>query len=102
VGVSYDYSLSNKNRGKSQQILEVGVKSIQNEQEQFTKLFDEGKSNNFIIFKCYYCNYQTNIELDYERHVVFAHPEKPCYPSKPDLNKLGLDAKGNILFLTTV
>lgn len=89
--VSYDYSLDAKNRGKSQQIVEVDVKSIQNEQEQSTKLFDEGKSNNFIVFKCNYCNYQTNIEKEYERHAIMRHPGKPAYPSKIDLEKEGLN-----------
>ena len=76
--------------GKSQQVIENDVKSIHNGHEESTKLFDEGKSNNFIIFKCYYCNYQTNIEREYERHVVLKHPGKLAYPSKIDLEKMGV------------
>jgi hypothetical protein len=90
-GVSDEYCLHARNRGKSQQILVTDVKSIQNEQEQYRKLFDEGESNNFIIFKCNYCNYQTNIEREYERHVVMKHPGKTAYPSEIDLKKEGLN-----------
>ena len=68
-GVSDEYSLDTKNRGKSQQIIETDVKSIENNQNGSTKLFDQGESNNFFIFKCYYCNCQTNIEREYERHI---------------------------------
>ena len=48
-GVRNDYSLDVKNRGKLQQILEVDIKSAQNEQEQSTKLFDLPSSNNLFI-----------------------------------------------------
>ena len=61
-GVSDDYYLDAKNGGNSQQILELDVKSVQNKQGQYIKLFDLASSNNFIIFKCHYCSYQTNIE----------------------------------------
>jgi predicted nucleic-acid-binding Zn-ribbon protein len=83
--------LHTKNRGKSQQIIEANVKSIQNEQQQSTKLFDLQSSNNFLIFKCYYCSYQTNIEREYERHVVMKHPGKLAYPSDMDLERKGLN-----------
>lgn len=55
------------------------------------KLFDVVKSNNFIIFKCHYCNYQTSNEKEYQRHVVLIHPGKPAYPSQIDLEKLELN-----------
>jgi hypothetical protein len=48
-----------------------------------------------FLFKCYHCdNFQTNSEGDYERHVILNHPRKPCYPSKPDLERLGLKGMG--------
>lgn len=28
-----------------------------------------------------------------KKHVVFTHPERPCYPSKADLEKLRLKAQ---------
>ncbi len=68
----------------------INVKSIQTAHEECTKLFDQGESNNFLIFKCYYCNYQTRIEREYERHVILKHPGKLAYPSKMDLEKLGI------------
>jgi hypothetical protein len=82
--------LHTKNRGKSQQIIETDVKSIQTIHEESTKLFDGGKSNNFFIFKCYYCNYETSVEREYERHEVLKHPGKLAYPSKIDLEKMGI------------
>jgi hypothetical protein len=46
-------------------------------------------------FECYYCDtFQTDIKKDYESHVLLKHPGKPCYPSKADLDKFGLDVKG--------
>jgi hypothetical protein len=39
-------------------------------------------------------NFQTNDEIDYQRHVISKHPVKPCYPSKPDLERLGLKGMG--------
>lgn len=42
-------------------------------------------------YLCYHCtNYQTGIESDYEGHVILEHPGKPAYPSKADIEKLGL------------
>ena len=46
-------------------------------------------------FECYYCNiFQTNNKEEYESHVVLRHPGRPCYPSKPDLVRFELEAKG--------
>jgi hypothetical protein len=46
-------------------------------------------------FDCYYCDiFQTNIKEEYESHVVLRHPGRPCYPSKPDLVRFELEAKG--------
>jgi hypothetical protein len=57
----------------------------QQEQEQQQKQFR---------FECYYCNtFRTDIRKDYESHVLLRHPGKPCYPSKADLDKFGLDVK---------
>ena len=35
-----------------------------------------------------------DIKLDYERHVVQAHPKKQCYPGKVELDRLGIGGKG--------
>ena len=52
------------------------------------------KLHDISIYDCYYCTFKTNIQKDYQKHVIFTHPEKPCYPSKADLEKLGLKAQG--------
>jgi hypothetical protein len=47
------------------------------------------------IYNCYYCtSFKTDIQKNYEKHVVFTHPEKPCYPSKADLEKIRLKPQG--------
>jgi hypothetical protein len=45
------------------------------------------ESNNFFIFKCYYCNYQADIAREYECHVVLKHPGKLAYPSEIDVER---------------
>ena len=48
-----------------------------------------------LKFDCYYCNiFQTNNKEEYESHVVLRHPGRPCYPSKPNLARFELEAKG--------
>ena len=48
-GVSYDYSSTIKNGDESQQIRTEHIKSIEEKQDMPNKLFDEAKTNNFII-----------------------------------------------------
>jgi len=70
------------------------VRSNELEKETCEKSFDESKSNNFL-YSCYYCdNCETNIERDYQRHVIQKHPGKSGYPGKPDLEKYGIPPKG--------
>ncbi|MFL6392454.1 MAG: hypothetical protein ACJ71E_10470, partial [Nitrososphaeraceae archaeon] len=62
------------------------------------KQVDENAKNTMpqetLIYACYYCtSFKTDIQKDYEKHVVFTHPEKPCYPSKADIEKLELEAQ---------
>jgi Bifunctional DNA primase/polymerase, N-terminal len=47
-------------------------------------------------FQCYYCDsFKTNSNDYYEGHTVMKHGQgHPCYPSKADLEKLGLKAQG--------
>ena len=55
----------------------------------------ENKMQEASIYYCYYCtSFKTNIQKNYEKHVVFTHPEKPCYPSKADLEKIRLKPQG--------
>ena len=47
------------------------------------------------MYSCYYCNtYQTHLEKNYERHVILTHPKRPAYPSKVDLERLGIQGQG--------
>jgi hypothetical protein len=47
------------------------------------------------MYSCYYCNtYQTDLEKNYERHVILTHPKRPAYPSKVDLERLGIHGQG--------
>jgi hypothetical protein len=47
-------------------------------------------------YSCYYCDsFKTNNKSEYEGHVIRQHGlGHPCYPSKPDLEKLGLKPQG--------
>jgi hypothetical protein len=48
-----------------------------------------------FVYNCYYCkNFRTTEERAYQCHVVNMHPGKPCYPSKMDLERLGIQAQG--------
>jgi hypothetical protein len=57
------------------------IKSIRNSQNEPTKLFDQDNLN----LRCYCCNYQADIEREYERHVILRHPGKLAYPSEIDM-----------------
>jgi hypothetical protein len=85
---SYDYPSIDENEYNSQQNKENDVQYIENTKDQSTKLLDETKTNNFVIFQCYHCDdFHTNIETEYQRHVVINHRGKPAYPSKADADK---------------
>jgi hypothetical protein len=45
-------------------------------------------------YSCYYCDYRTDNEHDYERHVVQTHEGKPAYPNKAEIEKSGLKPQG--------
>jgi len=54
----------------------------------------DNTNNTSLYFECYYCPFKIDIKLDYERHVVQAHPKKQCYPGKVELDRLGIGGKG--------
>lgn len=33
-------------------------------------------------FKCYYCNFTTDLDVVYQRHVQDNHPSIPVYPTE--------------------
>jgi hypothetical protein len=43
---------------------------------------------------CYHNTYQTDLEKNYERQVILTHPKRPAYPSKVDLERLGIQGQG--------
>ena len=45
----------------------------------------------------YYCkNFRTTEERAYQCRVVNTHPGKPCYSSKVNLERLGVQAQGRL------
>jgi hypothetical protein len=99
-GVSNDYSSTVKNKDESQQIPTEDIKSIQDKQDISNKLFDEAKSNNFIIseerdqeqkqgglhlpFKCFYCDQVCPSNNDRVQHIENEHQGKLYYPTPED------------------
>jgi hypothetical protein len=46
-------------------------------------------------YECYHCDsFKTEVESDYELHVVIKHPGKLAYPDKAEIEKLGLKPQG--------
>ena len=99
-GVSNDYSSTIKNEDKSQQIPTEDIKSIQEEKDLSNKIFDEAKTNNFIIseereqeqnqgdlhldFKCFYCDQVCSSNNDRVQHIENEHQGKLHYPTPED------------------
>jgi DNA replicative helicase MCM subunit Mcm2 (Cdc46/Mcm family) len=56
---------------------------------------DRHQESQKFEYECHYCNkFRTSEERTYQRHVLTKHPGKLCYPSKTDLEKLGIQGKG--------
>ncbi|MDN5847469.1 MAG: hypothetical protein L0H53_14485, partial [Candidatus Nitrosocosmicus sp.] len=53
---------------------------------------DEEK--NKLIYSCYYCEFKTEIRIDYERHIVLKHSGRPAYPDMASITKEGLIPQG--------
>jgi hypothetical protein len=72
----------------------------QNEQKKERKPFDGSvyatTEELDSPFQCYYCdnNFGRKKKMEYDSHVKLAHPGKPAYPDKPDLEKFGLVPQG--------
>jgi hypothetical protein len=51
--------------------------------------------NDIEEYSCYYCNdFQTTSNVEnYERHVIKKHPKKRAYPTKQEIEALGLEAQ---------
>jgi hypothetical protein len=61
--------------------------------ELSNKLFLEVEKNK-IIYSCYYCDFHTNIKIDYEKHIVIKHPGRLGFPDMACIIKEGLKAQG--------
>ncbi|HJT49341.1 MAG TPA: hypothetical protein VJ729_14245 [Nitrososphaeraceae archaeon] len=70
----------------------------QNERKRITPL--DPSYYAFSGYRCYYCSFETDgkgSKIRYEDHVKIEHgddPDYPCYPSKVDLERLGLKTQG--------
>jgi hypothetical protein len=79
---------------ESQQSQYNNIKNTIEGSEEVRNLNDTQNIAQSLIFPCYYCDYGTNDEDDYERHVIMKHPSKVAYPNKLEVEKLGLKAQG--------
>jgi hypothetical protein len=81
----------------NQENFSLGSSDEQKKKEDGTTIDNNNNNNNAnntsLYFECYYCQFKTDIKLDYERHVVQAHPKKQCYPGKAELDRLGIGGK---------
>jgi hypothetical protein len=80
---------------KEQELSSLGqMQSIPVHSDQQTEKKEQGISNNEVEdYPCYYCDYRTNNKDDYEHHVVLIH-DKPAYPNKVEIEKMGLKLQG--------
>jgi hypothetical protein len=93
-GICADYLKNAQIASKSQRNSSKDIELLQTNRHISNKLFEENESNNFL-YSCYYCNgFHTNLQEDYEHHGIIKHPGKPVYPSKVDLEKLGIKPQG--------
>ena len=56
-------------------------------------IFIQEKKNK-LLYGCYRCEFETDIQIEYEKHCVLTHPDKPAYPSLTDIEKDGLKPQG--------
>jgi hypothetical protein len=68
----------------------------QNEQKKITPLDASYSAHTFIQagYECYYCGFKVDSKSDYERHVIMKHGHSCAYPSKAEIEKMGLKAQG--------
>lgn len=45
-------------------------------------------------FRCYYCDFETNIDRTYQNHVEQNHPSKSPHPTLRQIKELGLKKQG--------
>jgi hypothetical protein len=47
-------------------------------------------------FHCYYCDFTTDLDVVYQRHVEDNHKSKPVYPTKKEIQELHLKPQNKI------
>ena len=52
------------------------------------------KKKDKIIYSCYYCDLNTDIKIDCDRHVVLKHPRRLAYPRVASITEEGLIPQG--------
>ena len=90
--ISKDYNITNESQGKSENLQDLE----QSHSESYNKIGGLDQPPKFL-YSCYHrdCNFQTNIEPDYERHWVQKHTGIPVlYPTKTEIEKYGLKPQG--------
>ena len=94
-GVMSEYHLQNsKIANEPNENQDNNIENIDSNEGQSKILFLSSERNN-LLYSCDYCGiFETNIEIDHQRHIIKHHPGKPCYSSKADLRMLGIPPKG--------
>ena len=70
------------------------IQSVRSVRSVRVQSMTDTEKNSQSEYDCYYRdNYQTNSKHDYECHIVLKHPRKLTYPSKVDLDKMGIEGK---------
>ena len=90
--ISKDYNITNESQGKSENLQDLE----HSRSEPYNKIDGLDQPPKFL-YSCYHrdCDFQTNIESDYERHWGQKHTGIPVlYPTKTELEKYGLQAQG--------
>ncbi len=93
---SEGYLQTVKNNDILQEIKGNNMKSDVIYEESPNDLFFNDKKNK-LIYLCYRCKFETDIQIEYERHSVLNHPGKPAYPNLADIEKEGLKPQGKPL-----
>jgi len=87
-------SIASEEQQKEQGMSSAGqTESIVVRSDQETGEKEQGISNsNLQNYSCYYCNYETTNNDEYENHVVITH-DRPAYPNKAEIEKRELKAQ---------
>jgi hypothetical protein len=98
IGLEQYEKISTQNEVVQFSISKTDLASIEGKDDEVTnhaKNVEKPLTKQEFRYQCYYCDFNTDNKDDYERHVINKHGSgHPCYPSKPDIEKLGLKPQG--------